>query len=244
MIETPSQDELKALDSEPLYKQLEKYIRSAIVSGEVKPGDKIETEEELSERFGVSRITVRNAISILVEDGYLIKKQGKGTFVCQPKMERNIVNFSNFSLICEINGVRAGSKLISTEMIKPTPFDIRDLNIPEKSRVVFMKRVRFAGNEAVMIEKNYFPESYSFLLKEKINNHSLYKILKEKYNIIPTSSVKTLELSVASREDAMLLNIPYGSPLFDIKGIVYDQNEKPIHRSEQLIIGDRFKFFF
>ena len=242
MNDVASQEELKAQDSEPLYKQLEKYIRSAIVSGELKPGDKIETEEELSERFSVSRITVRNAISLLVEDGYLIKKQGKGTFVCQPKMERDLISMANFSLICEINGVRAGSKMISMEMVKATPSDTRDLQIPDKSRVLSMKRVRYAGNDAVMIEKNYFPESYSFLLKEKINNHSLYKLLKEKYNSIPTSSNKTIEITVASREDAMLLHIPYGSPLFHIRGIVYDQNGKPLHRSEQLLLGDRFKF--
>lgn len=79
----------------PLYQQLADIIRNSITSGELKYGDKIPTEVELSEKYNVSRITVRAAINELVESGFLIKKQGKGTFVSKPKVQRKIEYLSS-----------------------------------------------------------------------------------------------------------------------------------------------------
>lgn len=78
--------------SVPLYRQLKDKILSDISSGKLAEGEKIPTEIELSELYNISRITVRNAVKELVAEGYLVKKQGKGTFVCLPKIERKVVH--------------------------------------------------------------------------------------------------------------------------------------------------------
>lgn len=234
--------ELKANNSEPLYRQLEKLIRSAIVGGEFNPGDKIETEEELSERFQVSRITVRNAISILVEDGLLIKQQGKGTFVSKPKYSRDIIHVINFTLNCEINGKRPGCETIYLKAVEPSLLDIEFFGIGEKEKVIELKRVRRMGDDPVVIEIDTFPPKFIDLLKKKVFNESLYAYIKEHYGLVATKASKTLEMTVATKSEADMLEIPNGSPLFLMKGTVKDQNGKPLHRSIQKIVGDRYKF--
>ncbi|WP_130951437.1 GntR family transcriptional regulator, partial [Klebsiella pneumoniae] len=89
--------------SVPLYRQLKDKILSDISSGKLAEGEKIPTEIELSELYNISRITVRNAVKELVAEGYLVKKQGKGTFVCLPKIERKVVHLLSFTAACDAN---------------------------------------------------------------------------------------------------------------------------------------------
>jgi GntR family transcriptional regulator len=103
---------LRQDDQIPLYIQLKESLRGSILNGDLKYGDKIPTEAELSEDFKISRITVRKAILELVEEGYLVKRQGKGTFVNKRKIERKIVHFLSFSDACKANGLTASSKII------------------------------------------------------------------------------------------------------------------------------------
>ena len=106
-----------------VYIEIVKRLREMIDADGLKSGDKIPTELELSEKYNISRVTVRKAIIELVEEGYLIKKQGKGTFVNTRKIERKIVHFLSFSAACEANGVKASSKVIKKEIVPPQPRD-------------------------------------------------------------------------------------------------------------------------
>lgn len=234
--------QLSSNNAEPLYRQLEKYFRSAIVSGELKPGDKIETEEELSERFKVSRITVRNAISLLAEDGLLIKQQGRGTFVTKPKVSRDIIHVINFTLNSEINGRRPGCNTVSIKEVPPTPVDEESFSVGEGDKMIEIVRVRYMDDEPIVIEQDYFDPRFKKLLKKKTFNESLYAYLKKEYGLVATTASKTLEMTIASKKEADLLDISNGSPLFLMKGIVKDQYGKPMHRSVQKIVGHKYKF--
>lgn len=233
---------LNSQTEQPLYKQLESKIRSEILGGSLSPGDKIETEEELSEKYGVSRITVRNAVSVLVEDGFLVKRQGKGTFVCKPKIERDIIAIEGFTLACEVNGTRAGSKTISIAEVDPTIMEMENLGLSENDKLIELRRIRYTGNEALSIEISAMVPKYKNLLSFTKMDTSLYKWIEENYGDIATTSKKTIEVTFATQEEAELLSIPFGSALFLIKGFVYDQDGKPMHKSVQLINADRYKF--
>lgn len=234
--------QLRSNDAEPLYRQLEKYFRSAIVSGELQPGDKIETEEELSERFKVSRITVRNAISILADDGLLIKQQGKGTFVSKPKVSRDIIHVVNFTLNSEINGRRPGCNTVSIKEVAATAADIEIFETAKDGKMIEIVRVRYMDDDPIVIELDYFDSRFSKILKKKTMNESLYAYLRSEFNLDPTTASKTLEMTVASKEEAHLLDVTNGSPLFLMKGIVNDQYGEPLHRSVQKIVGHKYKF--
>ena len=102
--------------------------------------------------------------------------------------------------------------------------------------------IRYADDEPIILEHNFFPSKYAFLLNEDLENQSLYEILNNKYSITRAKSKKTIEITTASEEEASLLSISKGDPLLLHREIVYDKNNNPIHRTKQLILGDKFKF--
>lgn len=233
---------LNQAESTPLYIQLKDIIKSAITSGEFKPEMKIPSEDDFSQRYRVSRITVRRAVTELVDEGLLVKKQGKGTFVSARKVKRNIIEFLSFTLTCQINGVKPGSSLMKKEIIEPSEMDIHELKLQKNEKVILIQRIRYANGEPIIIENNYLSERYKGLFDENLEGHSLYRILKEKYGTEPVRSKKTLEICRATKEEANLLKISISSPLFLMKGIAYDADGMPVHRAKQLIVGDKFIF--
>jgi Transcriptional regulators len=235
-------NQLNQADVVPLYAQLKEILKSSIINGELKPNIKIMSEEELSKKYMISRITVRKAITELVEEGYLIKKQGKGTFVSVPKVNRNIIEFLSFTLTCQINGVKPGSRVIKKEIVEPSATDIRELKLKTDEKVILIQRIRYANGEPLIIENNYFSEHYSELMQENLENRSLYRILKEECGVEPVSSKKTIEICIATKEEANMLQIHQGAALFLMKGTAYDVNGNPVHRAAQLIAGDKFIF--
>lgn len=232
----------------PLYQQLADIIRNSITSGELKYGDKIPTEVELSEKYNVSRITVRAAINELVESGFLIKKQGKGTFVSKPKVQRKIEYLSSFTAACEAIGLKVTNEIIKREVMEPKIEDKRDLELDDDDKLIYIQRVRFAGGDPLMLENNYFSfKRFNFLLTEDLSG-SLYELLRDKYDINPSDSPNsgndhtTIEIAKAMDEEAGLLMVQKGEPLFYIKTVIYDDKNRPVHIGKQYVIGERYKF--
>jgi DNA-binding GntR family transcriptional regulator len=236
---------LKQDISIPLYIQLKESIRSSIMNGELKYGDQIPTELEFSEEYKISRITVRKAILELVEEGYLVKRQGKGTYVKKRKIERKIVHFLSFSDACRVNGLKPSSIVTKKEIIQPTQRDQKLLQLDEGDALLLIQRVRYAGESPIMLENNYFSYKEYHTLLNEILEGSIYQVLGEKLNIKPTCSGETsLEIVRASEDKMELLNVASGEPLFYLKSIVYDANNRPVHIGKQYIVGDSYKFIF
>ncbi|NOW87096.1 GntR family transcriptional regulator [Clostridium beijerinckii] len=232
----------------PLYQQLADIIRNSITSGELKYGDKIPTEVELSEKYNVSRITVRAAINELVESGFIIKKQGKGTFVSKPKVQRKIEYLSSFTVACEASGLKVTNEIIKREVIEPKIEDKKALELDDDDKLIYIQRVRFAGGDPLMLENNYFSfKRFNFLLTEDLSG-SLYELLRDKYDINPSDSPNsgndhtTIEIAKAMDEEAALLMVQKGEPLFYIKTVIYDDKNRPVHIGKQYVIGERYKF--
>ena len=233
----------------PLYAQLKEKIISDINNETLKYGDKIETEQEIMKKYNLSRITVRRAISELVAEGYLIKKQGKGTFVIKNKIERKIINTSDslkimsFTKELKENNIKASSKIIELKIIPGIEEFNQKLGLTKNSKLIFMKRVRYANDSPMTIEENYFSyDKFKGLLEEKIEG-SLYELLEKKYNVIPTrSSRQEIEIVKSDEEQSKLLNIPTFEPLFYFSGVTYDENDIPIHIAKRYIIGSKYKF--
>ncbi|ULT56554.1 GntR family transcriptional regulator [Neobacillus drentensis] len=234
---------LNADHQEPLYRQLKKAIQAAILNDTYQQGEKIPTEPELSEQYNVSRITVRKAVEELVKEGYLVKQQGKGTFVSLPKIDRKIEHVMGFTAACQANGFTSHSEVTKTEVMKGDADLRKALQLEKDEKVLYIQRKRFAGDNPLMLENNYYPYNrYSFLVDETLDG-SLYDLLREKYEIFPTQSGKTtLEIALADEEQAQLLETSIGKPLFFMNAVIYDQHGRPVHAGKQYIIGDRYQF--
>ncbi|MBT2292171.1 GntR family transcriptional regulator [Paenibacillus albidus] len=234
---------LNADQAEPLYIQLKKAVLSAIDNGTFNQGDKIPTEIELSQTYNVSRITVRKAIEELVSAGYLIKRQGKGTFVNVPKIGRKIDHIISFTAACKANGVTSHSVVTENKKIKADPETAERLQIQQGEFLLYIQRIRYAGERPLMLENNYYPyDAFSFLMEENLEG-SVYELLRNRYDIDPNQPGETvLQITLADEHQAKLLEIPIGQPLFYMNTIIYDQDGKPVHVGKQYIIGDRYQF--
>lgn len=233
----------------PLYSQLKDRIISAINNDELKYGEKIPTEIEIMEQYNVSRITVRRAIEELVEEGYLIKKQGKGTFVIKNKIERKLTySYKNtqpisFTKELELNNIIPSAQVIDLKIIDPIEEFNKMLNINLNDKLIYMKRLRLANNIPTAIEINYFSYTYFEELLNKNLTGSLYKILEEDFKVFPNKNLELeLEVVKANDEQSKLLNIPISEPLFLFFGITADNNNNPIHIAKRYLIASKYKF--
>lgn len=231
----------------PLYQQLLEEIKYCIESGKYKYEEKIPTEPELSDKYGVSRITVRRAVDELCTEGYLIKKQGKGTFVCRPKMLRKIArskDVQGFSEACRMNNMIAGANVVSRQISAARRDEARFFHVEENEKVLYIQRVRTADGIPIMLENNFFPyEKYSFLERADLEDTSIFKLLREMQGIEVSQTVKsTLEIVKAESYHAKLLDVAVGEPLFYMNAYFADDAGKPVFIGRQYMVGSRYVF--
>lgn len=233
---------LDSNDSIPLYKQLYESIKYRITEGEFLSGQRLPSEEDWCEIYGVSRITVRNALDELSDSGFITRKRGKGTFVTKKQITHRLTEKLSFSETCILNGFKPGAKIIRALIEPASPLDVSMLKIEKNERVVVIERLRYADDLPVSVEENRFPQEYAYLLKEELNNNSLYKILKEKHGVKIIDNRATVEIVFATYEQSLYLNIEEHYPLLCITTCPVDSNGKPIHSSRHYTVGDRFRF--
>lgn len=233
----------------PLYQQLMEDIKAALTEGKYAPDEKIPSESELSELYHVSRITVRRAVEELCSEGYLVKKQGKGTYVSQPKVIRKITqdkDVMGFSEACRACGMEPGAQVVNILRCPARSDEVRFLGLPPQSDVIFLQRVRTADGEPIMLENNFFPyEPFKGLLTayEDLTNASLFDYLESRYGRRPESTVScTLEIVRASSEQASYLSVITGDPMFYMNAYFLDGEGKPLLIGRQYIVGSRFVF--
>jgi len=237
--------ELNSNSTIPLFTQLKEIIKDLIIEGAYVGGDKIPTEKELSIRYGVSRITVRRAVEELVKEGFLVKIQGNGTFVRENKITRKIEPTLSFSEACLLNNLAPSSKIIKKEIIVPDEQLKADMGFFPGQRVLFIQRIRYAGNVPVMCENNFYPyEGYKFLMEEELDG-SLYHLLETKYHIkLGKTKNSYIDALRANQENSKLLNVPVGEPLFFLHTMAFDTRERLIHVGHQYIVGSRYRFYY
>ncbi|MCZ0703028.1 GntR family transcriptional regulator [Natronobacillus azotifigens] len=224
----------------PKYKQLEKIILDSITKGELSAGDQISTEKELSTKYNISRITVRKALENLEKQGYLTRISGKGTFIADKVLLKDISNTLGFSENILLQGKKPGAKVIENKIIDSTPEIENALNLEKDEKVISVIRVRTANEEPISLEYSIFPMDYEYLLHEDLNDKSMYDILKKQSNIHFGNSRKTIKIVSSNFEESKYLKIPEGHSVLCLKSVVVDTNNNKIHISKQIILGDKF----
>lgn len=235
---------LNAGNEIPLYQQLKEEIKAGIKNGTFPSGTKIPTESELSEKFKVSRITVRRAVEELCQEEYLTKKQGKGTFVKHTKVKRKIEHLLSFGEACRANGMVPSRMTTKRKLVKLSEEDAKVMGVEPGSMAVYTQRINLADGFPIMCENNYFPyPKYSFLLEEPLDG-SLYQLLEDHYNIIIKSSSNSyLDLVRASGDLSRVLHVPNGEPLFFLYTEIHDADHQLVHIGRQYIVGEQYRFY-
>lgn len=234
------QDKLEKKSQSPLYKQLMARLKNDITAGVYPAGGRIPSEQVLCDVYGVSRVTVRKALLDLVQEGMLVRRQGKGTFVADERIQRDLHQITSFSDACCQMGHQPGSRLISVQMQEADADDVERLGIAPGSQVVCMCRLRLCDGEPVMLEINHFPEAFAPLMEQDMSG-SLYAILRQ-MGAVPTSATHDISLGHATPMVSRHLATEPGEALLVLDELVLDQHGEPLHLSRQWIRGDRYTF--
>lgn len=229
-------------DATPLYIQLKTELQQAISDNVYTSGQKIPTETELSAQYHVSRITVRQAVQALCEEGFLLKKQGKGTFVCQRRISRKLENLMSFTRSCQANGMVPSTVVLERTVVQLTEAEQAMFQQSGDGSYLKISRLRMADLLPVMLDINYFPlPKFSFLSTEDLSG-SLYQLLK-RYGIrIYAMRNMTLNVIQADRSMAQQMRISTGTPLFDMVTNNYDRAGDLVHLGREYVVADRYHY--
>ncbi len=228
----------RAESASPLYAQIMDRIRMDILAGVYPVGSRIPAEHELEARYAVSRVTVRRAMQELTAAGMLERKQGKGTFVAQPRTMRRERFFQDFFDSCRDMGRTPSVLKLRVTEAPATDEDREKLNLPPETGVVRIRRLLAADGEPVILETDHFSMAYSWLESADLKG-SLYRIMQE-YGVRAEKSTYDFSLRRADADEAALLQVEDGAVLLAVEQVVYDQKGRPLHTGSQLIRGDRY----
>jgi GntR family transcriptional regulator len=226
----------------PLYYQIMNQLREKITAGEYAVNSALPPERELVETYQVSRMTIRQAISELVNEGLLVRRKGIGTFVAPPKLEQTLNSLTSFTEDMAKRGMKAGSRILSFKETLPDATIRKTLGLHADEKVFECVRLRLADEEPMALETTMLPTSICpGLRREDLENQSLYKVLMERWGVQLDYATQSLEPILAPPYEATLLHVAPGAPLLLMHRVTYDQDGRAFEHVKSLYRGDRYK---
>ena len=205
---------------EPAYKRIQRAIRQRIDSGDLKPGDVVDSERELARINRVSLMTARHALADLAQEGIVARRHGAGTFVAPP-----LILFNKLLSYTDQRGrlgLAAHSRVVSSTVVKHEPEIAARFGLSPTSPLVRIERVRVAGDEPVALEVCYVSDDECHaLLVAPLDRTSLFATLERECGIELAYADEEIDAAQADQRIARLLNIPVGSPLLRIRQLIF-----------------------
>jgi len=227
----------------PLYLQIAESLLNEIESGALRPGARLPAERVLSEALGVNRMTLRAALTKLEGEGYLDRRQGLGTFVARPKIERHAGRLVPFSRAMTKYGYRPGAKVVTLERQPARAAIARQLRVPVSSPLYLVRRVRLVNREPVMLETFWMPvRRFPRFERFDITRRSVFEIMETEYGVKVRRARQSLEPTIATEFEARLLGVAPGAALMLEERLSLDARGRPIEYGKDLYRGDRFRF--
>lgn len=227
----------------PIYFQLEEIIKKRIDEEELKPGDFIPSEREFSEKYSISRMTVRQALNNLTNEGVLEKQRGRGTFVAYRKLEQSLKGLTSFSEEMLVRGMEPSSRTLGFEKIHASANVANRLQVNEGTQVYMIKRIRFADSIPMAYEMSYMPVDLFPDLTENVVSHSLYTYVEQTLLLPISKASQSIEASLATKTESSLLHIKEKSPVLLFHRIGYLNNQRPFEFVKSIYRADQYKFF-
>jgi GntR family transcriptional regulator len=232
-------------DFVPRYHQLANILRDQIIDGKLQAYEAIPSERQLEKLYSVSRTTIRQAIDLLVHQGYLYREHGRGTFVSPRKLQKGISELTSFTEDMRQRGLEPGQEILEIGMVTAPEKIHQRLELPAgQNQVLHIERLRLGDGEPMGLQTSYYnlPDGQTISLEELTREGSIYKILQEKLHIIPTEADETLEVTLANDREASLLKIETGSPLLMSERTTYSQFRRVFEFVKILYRGDRYRY--
>lgn len=228
----------------PLYYQLKRIILDEIEKGNYPEGSLIPTENDIGDAFGLSRTTVRQAITELVQEGKLYRIKSKGTFVAKPKLKQDFIKrLETYSETIRRLGMVPSTKLLEMTVVPASAEVAEILRLEPGEKCIAISRLRYADQEPNVLVKTWLPlNSCQFVLQHNLEAESLYSILAKTDDTRVYRITRTMEAIAATADHARQLGIGTGDPIHFFRSIGFNPAGKPIEYSLAYYRGDRNRF--
>ncbi|MFW6138853.1 MAG: GntR family transcriptional regulator [Spirochaetota bacterium] len=227
----------------PKYIQLVDLLRHEILTGKLRRGDKLLSENELRDKYNVSSTTVRKCIDILRHEGLIERVQGVGTFVSERPVKRSLEKILSFTKNMQQAGFKPNTEVLEKKVIKAADKYVDMLKVNQRENILRLKRLRFGDGTPMMLETRYINLRFcSGIINEDLAG-SLYDVYEKNYGIILARAKQNLKIVFLKENEAGALHCRTGDPAFLVTGVTYSDKSEPIEYEESLYRGDEYEFF-
>jgi GntR family transcriptional regulator len=229
-------------ETKPLYAQLKEEIIAAIAREELAPGDQLPPQRTLCDRYGMSHMTVRRAISELINEGVIYGIPGKGLYVAAEKQEAEAGPLVGFTEDMERRGMAASSRVLAAELTGASTILARALDVPIGTQLVYVRRLRLADGEPMAIQTTYLPHALCpGLLDHDLEGGSLYRLLASVYGLRLVAATTVASATLAGPEEATLLRLALPAALLVTEQLSYLESGQAIEFVRSAYRGDRYQ---
>ena len=242
MISEASSDGAARMNAKlPLYAQLKEQIIAAIARGDLASGDQIPSQRSLCERYGMSHMTVRRAISELLNEGVLYAIPGKGLYVTERKQDTEPL-LIGFSEDMARRGMIPSSQVLAAEIVGASTVLASALGVAVGTPLVHLRRLRLADGAPMALQSSYLPHALCpGLLEQDLGSGSLFGLLRNVYRLRLADGTTVVEAALADAEQAKLLGLPLPAPLLIIEQLTYLDSGHAIEFVRSAYRADRYR---
>ena len=226
----------------PLYMQVERSLQERVDAGEWQAGEKVPTEGELCEAYGVSRVTIRQALARMVDRGVLVRERGRGTFVRDQGLTAGARGVTSFTVEMAAIGLEAGSVVVSSSRTSAGQAGVPpEMGLSQDDPVVEIRRLRTGGGRPVGVQTSVLPLArFPGLDEVNLDTGSLYALLRSRYGVTPVEAVETFTVGGVLAEDAELLEVKVGTHAFYVSRVTSDARGV-FEFCHSVMRGDRYR---
>lgn len=227
----------------PKYFQIYEILVEEIRSGKYGEGDRFPSDTELVERYGVSRGTIREALKMLFQQGYLVREQGRGTFVTYRKIQQDPDHLIGFTELMKRNDIRPSARIIEKKVMDPGEWLSGLMELKPDDKVVRIVRLRLGDDQPLIIERSFFHFSFfKPLINKDLENNSIFELLYRHTYTELGDAWQRIEAVSAGESEHKLLNVPLGTPLLLMKRLIKTSTGEYFQYSEDVYRSDRISF--
>jgi GntR family transcriptional regulator len=227
----------------PKYYQIYEKLLKQIESEKFKESDRFYSDADLVDKFDVSRGTIREAVKLLIKQGYLVREQGRGTFVTSPAIEQDSEKLMGFTELMLKNDIEPSAKIIKQEIVDPPLELISLMELNDDTKLVHIVRVRYGNEQPLIIERSYFVyDLFEPIYHMDLETNSIYELLY-KYTDIRLGEARQYITAIdAGQSEMELLDVKRGTSLLLMKRLIKTKEKGFFQYSKDVYRSDRINF--
>lgn len=226
----------------PLYVQLKEELINAIAQGEFAAGDQLPSQRALCDQYGMSHMTVRRAISELINDGVIYAIPGKGIYAAERKQDAEAGPLIGFTEDMARRGMVASSRVLAAEIVNASIVLARTLEVDVGAPLVYLRRLRLANHEPMAVQTSYLPHVLCpGLLDNDLSTNSLFSLLRDRYRLLLADSQVSVESALADEEYENLLGLKAPAALLITEQLTYLNSGQIAEFTRSVYRADRYR---